>query len=179
LQRREDPLPHAGRAPAVEAARHRPDRAVAPRQIAPGRAGAQHPQDAVQDAPMGLIRPPRAGLLRRQVRLQAPPLRLRQITSSHPADVGSHTCNGTGLQKRPSLNAPCRGVKDTAPPADAAGYEGHASGVEGHLTRNHHRYPPTGAPALRAPHDGAGVWRGCADRLPSDEHDHPLCHFRG
>jgi hypothetical protein len=87
--------------PAVEAARHRAHRAVAPRQIVPQRAGAQDPKDAVQDAPVVLTRPPRPGLLGWQVRFEAPPLRLRQIISSRPHHVGAHTRNSSGLQKRP------------------------------------------------------------------------------
>ena len=48
-----------------------------------------HPEYAVQYAPVILTRPPRPGPLRRQVRLQSPPLRLRQVTSSHPTQMGS------------------------------------------------------------------------------------------
>lgn len=51
---------------------------------------------------MRRVRSPRLGLLRRQVRLQPPPLRLRQITSSHPIYMGSQIRNVLRLQRRPS-----------------------------------------------------------------------------
>lgn len=45
-------LPDARLAPAVEAASDRPPGAVALRQVTPGGAGAEEPQDAVEDAAM-------------------------------------------------------------------------------------------------------------------------------
>src|SRR5690349_6385559 len=66
LQVREDALPDPGLAPAVEPARYGAHRAVAPRQVAPQRAAAMDPQNAVQNLPVVLVRPPGPGLLRRQ-----------------------------------------------------------------------------------------------------------------
>lgn len=60
LQRREDLVPHAGLAPAVEPARHRPGRAVPFGQVPPGGAGAQHPETAPRDStqrmPLRIVR---------------------------------------------------------------------------------------------------------------------------
>jgi hypothetical protein len=53
-----------------------------------------------------LTRPPRPGLLRRQVWLQSPPLRLRQVTSSHPTQMGSQRQNVSPLQTRPKHLVP-------------------------------------------------------------------------
>src|SRR3954453_21653718 len=85
LRPRDYPLPYPRRAPAVEPARHRPDRAIALRQVAPRRASAQNPQNAVQDGTVVMVRPARTRPLGRQQWLQAPPLRVRQIIASHPS----------------------------------------------------------------------------------------------
>jgi len=108
LKRREYPLPYPRRAPAVEPARHRPDRAVALGQVAPRRTGAQNPQNAVQNGAVVVVRPARARPLGRQQWLQAPPLRVRQIIASHPSYMGAigaaiQTC--TPLQTRRSTTA--------------------------------------------------------------------------
>src|SRR4051794_39323065 len=58
LQVRQDALPDPGLAPAVEPARHRAHRPIAPWQVAPRRAGAMDPQNAVQNAPVVLARTP-------------------------------------------------------------------------------------------------------------------------
>lgn len=57
LHRRQDPVPDLRTAPAVEPARHDPDRPVALRQVAPGRTGAVKPQDAVRNPAMVVVRP--------------------------------------------------------------------------------------------------------------------------
>ena len=83
LQTSQHTLPDPGTAPTIEPARHRPDRPIAPRQIAPRRTGTMDPQNAIQNAPVVLIGAPRARSLGRQQWRQALPLRVRQITSSH------------------------------------------------------------------------------------------------
>ncbi len=91
LQRRQHLVPNACRTPAVEPARHRAHRTIALRQVAPGGACPMHPQHAVQNAPVILVWPPCPGLLGWQQRLQPPPLRVHQLSSSHPINMGSHT----------------------------------------------------------------------------------------
>src|SRR5215213_7687203 len=102
LQTGQHTLPDPGTAPTVEPARHRPDRPIAPRQIAPRRTGTMDPQNAIQNAPVVLIRAPRARSLGRQQRRQALPLRVRQFTLSHSTQVRAHKRNINPLQTRPS-----------------------------------------------------------------------------
>src|SRR3954462_7363181 len=52
---------------------------------------------------MRRVRVPRPGLLGRQVRLQPPPPRVRQITSSHLPHMGIQTRNVCPLQTHPRL----------------------------------------------------------------------------
>ncbi len=118
LQRRQDAVPHARGAPTVEAARDRPTQPIARRQVAPGRTGAQNPQNTIDNAPMRRVRMPRPGLLRRQVRLQSPPLRVGQITSSHSTYMESRTRNVSPLQTRPSSSTaivPSSAIRSATP----------------------------------------------------------------
>lgn len=66
------PWEPAGLLPAIEAAGHRLPRAIALREVPPGRAGAQEPYDAVENGAMGMGGPPRFRFLRGEQRL--PPL---------------------------------------------------------------------------------------------------------
>src|SRR6185503_15295262 len=79
LKGAEDAVPNPRPTPSVEAARHRSDRAVALRQIAPGGAGAVDPQHAAHHAAVIMIGSARAGLFRRQQRLKSLPLCVRHI----------------------------------------------------------------------------------------------------
>src|SRR4051794_41377695 len=72
LQSRQNAPPDPSLAPAVEPARHRAHWAVTARQITPRRTGGIEPQKALQNLPVGLLRPPRPRLLPRQQR--RPPL---------------------------------------------------------------------------------------------------------
>src|SRR3954466_10338560 len=75
----EDAVPNPRPTPSVEAARHRSDRAIALRQIAPGGAGAADPLPAAHPPAAIMIGSTRAGLFRRQQRLKPPPLFVRHI----------------------------------------------------------------------------------------------------
>src|SRR5947209_17514301 len=66
------------------------------------------PQNAVQNLPVVLVRPPRVGLLRRQQRLQPLPLLVRQVSSSHGTEIGIQTRNVSRLQTRPSTTVAYR-----------------------------------------------------------------------
>src|SRR3954453_24238732 len=59
------------------------------------------PQNAVQDLPVILVRPPRPGLRRRQQRVQPLPLLVGQVSSSHGTEMGIQTRNVSRLQTRP------------------------------------------------------------------------------
>jgi hypothetical protein len=85
------PVPHARPPPAhkpVVAGRARP---IALGQIAPRRARAQHPEDAVEHPPV--INPRHSARLVRQQRLDHPPLEIRQIVSAHRNAPSSGTLN--------------------------------------------------------------------------------------
>src|SRR3954451_14980160 len=79
LKAGEDAVPNTRSAPAIEAARHRSDRAIALRQVAPGGAGAVDPQHAAHHAAVIMIGSARAGLFRRQQRLKSLPLCVRHV----------------------------------------------------------------------------------------------------
>src|SRR3954454_17961992 len=79
LKGREEAVPNPRSAPAIEAARHRSDRAIALRQVPPVAAGAVDPQHAAHHAAVIMIGSARAGLLRRQQRLKSLPLCVRHI----------------------------------------------------------------------------------------------------
>ena len=76
-------LPGTGPAPASEALVHRHPLAVLLRQVAPRRAGAHSPQNAVHDGPVVARRPALAPALGRQQVFQQPPFRFAQIASAH------------------------------------------------------------------------------------------------
>jgi hypothetical protein len=76
-QRGGDRLPHAGLAPASEALAEGHPLAVLLRHVAPWRAGANAPQDAV-DRPPQVFRRPTGARFRQRV-LQDPPLTFAQI----------------------------------------------------------------------------------------------------
>src|SRR3954452_17567984 len=106
LQLRQDALPDPGLAPAVEPARYRAYRAVAPGQVTPRRTGALDPQNTIENRPVGLVRPPRPGLFRRQPRRHPLPLLVRQVASFHTTEMGNWNRNVSRLQTRPSRTAP-------------------------------------------------------------------------
>jgi hypothetical protein len=79
------PVPDAGPLPAAEAGVHGLPLAVPLRQVAPGGAGLQAPEDAVDDRLVVQVRLADRRLLRRQVRLQLVPLLVGQFVSPyHP-----------------------------------------------------------------------------------------------
>lgn len=75
LERGQDPIPDARRAPAVEPTGDRAPRAEAFRQIPPWRAGLEDPEDPIDDPPMVMVRPPHRRPLWWEKLLQALPLR--------------------------------------------------------------------------------------------------------
>src|SRR5215218_3160209 len=96
----ENAVPNTRPTPSVEAARHRSDRAIALRQIAPGGAGAVDPQHAAHHPAVIVIRSARARLLRRQQRLKPPPLFICHIKTFHLAHMGRTTPIRHPLQTR-------------------------------------------------------------------------------
>ena len=89
-------LPETRFAPAIETAGHRAPRTRAFRHIAPRGTGAQHPQDAVEDASMIQSRSTRLRFLRWKQRLEPLPLRVGEFFAFHtgectpPARVCKH-----------------------------------------------------------------------------------------
>jgi len=89
-------LPDTRFAPAIETAGHRAPRTIAFRQIAPRGTGAQHPQDAVEDASMIQSGSTRLRFLRWKQRLEPLPLRVSEFFAFHtgectpPARVCKH-----------------------------------------------------------------------------------------
>ena len=102
LQRGQGPVPHPRLAPAVEPARDGADRPVSFGQVAPRRARAQHPQDAVHDPAVVVVRPPGARPLRREQRRQPLPLPIGQVEASHPRQIGPTGRAATPSQTRPN-----------------------------------------------------------------------------
>jgi hypothetical protein len=127
LQTGQHTLPNPATAPTIEPARHRPDRPIAPRQIAPRRTGTVDPQNAIQNAPVVLIGTARARSLGRQQGCQALPLRVRQITSSHSTQVRAHKRNINPLQTRPRPTAVSRSVRRAVLRAQGAAMPGRRS----------------------------------------------------
>ena len=80
LERGQDALPDARRAPAVEAARHRLPWAIPLGQVTPGCTGAVNSQDAVDDAAMIVRRSAGLGFLGWEQRTQPLPLIVRQFS---------------------------------------------------------------------------------------------------
>ncbi len=91
LQSFEYASPDACLAPTIEAARHRSHCAVALGQVPPGRARAQHPENAVDDGAVVVIGAARPRPLRGQQRRQALPLLVRQLVTSHTLKIGTGT----------------------------------------------------------------------------------------
>lgn len=88
----EEFLPQSFFAPFVEAAEDRLPRTVPLRQVSPGSAGPQDPQDTVDDLAMILARPSCFRFLRWQERLELFPLLVRQfVPSSHMSIVTDET----------------------------------------------------------------------------------------
>ena len=89
-------LPDTRFAPAIETAGHRAPRTRAFRHIAPRGTGAQHPQDAVEDASMIQSGSTRLRFLRWKQRLEPLPLRIGEFFAFHtgectpPARVCKH-----------------------------------------------------------------------------------------
>jgi hypothetical protein len=77
----QDVVEDAGSLPAGEATGHRAPRSIVLRQIPPGRAGAQAPQDTVQDGAMIMSRSASRGFLGWEQRSQPLPLDIGQISS--------------------------------------------------------------------------------------------------
>ena len=77
------PVPDPGLAPAVEAVVGRCVRPISLRQIAPSRAAAEHPEDAVEHAPVVLAARPRLPF--GQNRLDNAPLEVCQIVAHYPS----------------------------------------------------------------------------------------------
>jgi hypothetical protein len=82
-QNRRRGLPDASLTPAPEALVHRHPLAIFLRQVAPRRAGAHPPENAVHNGPVVARRAALAPTLGRQEVLQQPPLRFAQIASAH------------------------------------------------------------------------------------------------
>lgn len=91
------PIPDAGLAPTIEAVVRSRVGPVSLRHIPPGRAGAQHPEDAVQDATVFLWLA--ASPTRRQVLLDHAPLEVGKIVAHGP---------GSNVWQLESLFAPIR-----------------------------------------------------------------------
>jgi hypothetical protein len=85
LERRKDVVPDAFLAPAIVTTRDRADGTIALRQRWPGCAGAQDPQDAVDNPTMIFIWPTSMRFLRWEQRLEARPLFVCEIMSVHTA----------------------------------------------------------------------------------------------
>ena len=95
LQSLQEALPDPRLAPAIKPARHRPDGAVAIRQVAPRGARAQDPQNAVQNGAMIMIGATRPRPLRRQQWRETPPLLIRQCVTLHTPHMGTPTARRT------------------------------------------------------------------------------------
>ena len=95
-------LPDTRFAPAIETAGHRAPRTIAFRQIAPRGTGAQHPQDAVEDASMIQSGSTRFRFLRWKQRLEPLPLRVGEFFSFHTSECTppSRVCKHALEKKR-------------------------------------------------------------------------------
>jgi hypothetical protein len=85
LHSRQDTLEEPRTAPAVETAGHSAPRTIPFRQISPGGAGTQEPEDAVENGAMVMGRSPNMWFLGWEQRLQPLPLSRTQIASVHVA----------------------------------------------------------------------------------------------
>jgi hypothetical protein len=97
LQCLQKALPDPGLAPAVEPARHRAAGAVALGHVTPRRAGAQNPQNAVEDGAMIVIGAARPRPLRGQQWRQKLPLLVRQLITLHVPSDGNPMAAGKPL----------------------------------------------------------------------------------
>src|ERR671929_2307770 len=95
LQGFEDALPDAGLAPAVKAARYRSDRPVALGQGPPGRAGAQDPENAIEDGSMFMVWAAGARPLWRKQGRELLPLPIRQLITCHDLQMASQSQRAT------------------------------------------------------------------------------------
>src|SRR5262245_17213364 len=106
LHRRQELVPDTCPLPTIEAAGHGPPGAIALRQIAPRRAGAQHPADAIDDGAMVMGGSPRLGLLGWKERLEPLPVAVGQVDAVHvvspPFLLESIARHDQSLQTRPS-----------------------------------------------------------------------------
>src|SRR5689334_4046517 len=89
LKVRKDAVPDAFLTPAVIARRDGTDWAIAFRQIGPGRASAQNPQDPVDNAAMVVIGSASPRFLRGQQRFEPRPLFVSQFISAHTHSAAS------------------------------------------------------------------------------------------
>jgi hypothetical protein len=83
LYYRQDTLPTPGFVPPLETVGHRGPGAIALRQIPPGSAGAQNPQEAIDNAPMVVRGMASFRFLGRKQRLPPLPLGVGQVSSVH------------------------------------------------------------------------------------------------
>ena len=86
LQRLQDSLPDPCLLPAIKAAGDCPMGTISLRQITPGRAGSQNPQDSIENASMILCWAPDVRFLRWKQGAQLLPLLICQVSSSHTSD---------------------------------------------------------------------------------------------
>src|SRR4029450_12708985 len=99
-------LPDTRFAPAIETAGHSAPRTIAFRQIAPRGTGAQHPQDAVEDASMIQSGSTRLRFLRWKQGLEPLPLRVGEFFAFHtgectpPARVCKHALEPSAHARR-------------------------------------------------------------------------------
>jgi hypothetical protein len=94
----EETLPGARPLPPVEAAGDGPPGAMALGEIAPSRPGAQNPQDAIDDAPMGVGGMPGLRLVGGEQRAEPLPLGMGQVSSVHSNQYeteGNRVCKHT------------------------------------------------------------------------------------
>jgi hypothetical protein len=107
LHRREELAPDARPLPAIEATGHGAPGAIALRQIAPGGAGAEYPQEAIDDGAMVMGGSPRLRFLGWEQGVEPLPLDVGQFASVHVASppfyLESIARRDQGLQTRPSI----------------------------------------------------------------------------
>ena len=103
LDGRKEALPDTSFAPTIEAAGHRAPEAIAFREITPGGASAQNPQDAIDDHSMVRSGPAGFGFLRGQQRLEPLPLRVGEFFSFHTSECTppSRVCKHALALSRP------------------------------------------------------------------------------
>lgn len=111
LQRTQDLVPDARPSPAIESRGDRLPLAVATRQVAPQSAGAQDPQDAIDDPTVRQIGSPPSSFLRRKQTLELLPLCFVEFSTSHPPrnkhaeTLRKHALVQMGLAERADMRA--------------------------------------------------------------------------